>query len=88
MWRCSGQSWLHSFATISTRALGFSKGHVEDSDMDRKETAARELAEETGIDDIEFVDGLSTELPMILGTRAKESTSKSTGISQKLKLCK
>tara|TARA_B100000287_G_C20445650_1_gene707413 strand:+ start:145 stop:555 length:411 start_codon:yes stop_codon:yes gene_type:complete len=35
----------------------FPKGHVEDSDMDRKETAARELAEETGIDDIEFVDG-------------------------------
>jgi 8-oxo-dGTP pyrophosphatase MutT (NUDIX family) len=35
----------------------FPKGHIEDSDADRKATAGRELGEETGITDIEFVDG-------------------------------
>ena len=35
----------------------FPKGHVEDNDADRKATAGRELGEETGITDIEFVDG-------------------------------
>ena len=34
----------------------FPKGHVEDSDLDRKRTAARELNEETGISDITFID--------------------------------
>ena len=33
------------------------KGHVEQEDSDIKSTAARELHEETGIDDIDFVDG-------------------------------
>jgi len=33
------------------------KGHVEDRDKDEHETAARELKEETGISEIEFVDG-------------------------------
>lgn len=35
----------------------FPKGHIENEDADRKATAARELAEETGINDIQFVDG-------------------------------
>ena len=35
----------------------FPKGHVEDADADRMSTAGRELKEETGISDIEFVDG-------------------------------
>ena len=35
----------------------FPKGHVEDKDSNRMATAARELAEETGISEIEFVDG-------------------------------
>ena len=35
----------------------FPKGHVEKTDSDRKATAARELAEETGISDIQFIDG-------------------------------
>jgi 8-oxo-dGTP pyrophosphatase MutT (NUDIX family) len=35
----------------------FPKGHIEDEDVDHKATAARELAEETGISDIEFIDG-------------------------------
>ena len=33
------------------------KGHVEDTDADEHATAARELMEETGIADIEFVAG-------------------------------
>ena len=33
----------------------FPKGHVEDDDTDYKSTAARELSEETGISDINFV---------------------------------
>ena len=33
------------------------KGHVEDDDVDKHATAARELAEETGISEIEFVTG-------------------------------
>ena len=35
----------------------FPKGHVELGDVDHKSTAARELAEETGIVDIKFIDG-------------------------------
>lgn len=34
----------------------FPKGHVEESDEDKKATAARELSEETGIDEIQFID--------------------------------
>ena len=34
----------------------FPKGHIEESDENKKITAARELSEETGITDIEFVD--------------------------------
>jgi len=37
----------------------FPKGHVEDSDEDHHSTAKRELKEETGIDEISFVDGFS-----------------------------
>lgn len=33
------------------------KGHVEPSDSDKQATARRELKEETGIDDIEFISG-------------------------------
>ena len=33
----------------------FPKGHIEDEDVDHMATAARELAEETGISDIEFI---------------------------------
>ena len=33
----------------------FPKGHVEDDDADYRSTAARELSEETGISDIDFV---------------------------------
>ena len=35
----------------------FPKGHVEGDDEDHHATASRELTEETGIDQIEFVDG-------------------------------
>jgi len=34
----------------------FPKGHVEDSDADHFETTRRELCEETGIEDIQFVE--------------------------------
>lgn len=36
------------------------KGHVEDDDGGYRQTAARELEEETGITEIEWVDGFST----------------------------
>jgi bis(5'-nucleosidyl)-tetraphosphatase len=35
----------------------FPKGHVEEIDKNEMATAQRELEEETGIEDIEFVDG-------------------------------
>jgi 8-oxo-dGTP pyrophosphatase MutT (NUDIX family) len=35
----------------------FPKGHVEEDDEDHHATARRELAEETGIDRIDFVEG-------------------------------
>ena len=34
----------------------FPKGHIEESDEDKNATAARELSEETGISEIEFID--------------------------------
>lgn len=34
----------------------FPKGHVENDDADHRSTAQRELTEETGIDQIQFVD--------------------------------
>lgn len=34
----------------------FPKGHVEDSDADHFETTRRELCEETGIEDIQFIE--------------------------------
>ncbi|MFB1005625.1 MAG: NUDIX domain-containing protein [Candidatus Poseidoniaceae archaeon] len=37
----------------------FPKGHVEEDDDDHHATARRELAEETGIDKIEFVEGFA-----------------------------
>ena len=37
------------------------KGHVEGGDEDHRATAARELAEETGITRIEWVDGFRTD---------------------------
>ena len=39
----------------------FPKGHVE-KDEDEKQTALRELIEETGISDIEFIDGFREEV--------------------------
>ena len=38
----------------------FVKGHVEDEDLSLEYTALRELAEETGIDDVELVPGFQT----------------------------
>lgn len=34
----------------------FPKGHIEESDENKKATAARELSEETGITEIKFID--------------------------------
>jgi 8-oxo-dGTP pyrophosphatase MutT (NUDIX family) len=34
----------------------FPKGHVEEGDVDRRDTAARELQEETGISDAVFIE--------------------------------
>ena len=36
------------------------KGHIEENDKNHRETALRELREETGIDDITWVDGFSS----------------------------
>ena len=36
------------------------KGHIEANDRDNHATAARELAEETGIHEIEFIEGFET----------------------------
>ena len=35
------------------------KGHIEENDENHKETALRELNEETGINDISWIDGFS-----------------------------
>ncbi|DAC57558.1 MAG TPA: NUDIX domain-containing protein [Candidatus Poseidoniaceae archaeon] len=37
------------------------KGHIEANDSDNHATAARELAEETGISEIEFIEGFESE---------------------------
>ncbi|DAC29840.1 MAG TPA: NUDIX domain-containing protein [Candidatus Poseidoniales archaeon] len=36
------------------------KGHIEANDSDNHATAARELAEETGISEIEFIEGFES----------------------------
>jgi 8-oxo-dGTP pyrophosphatase MutT (NUDIX family) len=46
---------------------GFPKGHIEEGETD-KETARREIFEETGIQDLTFIDGFkSTDSYMIKG---------------------
>ena len=40
----------------------FAKGHIEKGDREEKQTALRELLEETGISDLEFVEGFREEI--------------------------
>ncbi|MBD3330226.1 NUDIX domain-containing protein [Candidatus Peregrinibacteria bacterium] len=40
----------------------FPKGHIEDHDNSEHDTALRELKEETGIENIEFIDGYREEI--------------------------
>ena len=49
----------------------FPKGHIENEDADRKATAARELAEETGINDIQFIDGFEYRTAYDFGHKGK-----------------
>ena len=61
----------HSIASISTGSLGPPKGHVEDDDEDHIATVRRELEEETGISDVEFVPGFVKEA-VLIQTQRKE----------------
>ena len=51
----------------------FPKGHVEESDADRRAPAARELKEETGISDAVFVDDFQSELLTTSDIKGKEN---------------
>ncbi|MFH1284023.1 MAG: NUDIX domain-containing protein [Candidatus Peregrinibacteria bacterium] len=50
----------------------FPKGHVE-ADETEHETALRELAEETGITDVEFVEGFRKQISYIYNKKGKRS---------------
>ncbi len=50
----------------------FVKGHVEEDESEH-ETATRELLEETGISDIEYVDGFRVEISYIYKRKGKMS---------------
>ena len=52
----------------------FPKGHVEDSDVDHFETTRRELLEETGIEDIQFVEGFVERSEYTYRHRGKMNT--------------
>jgi bis(5'-nucleosidyl)-tetraphosphatase len=52
----------------------FPKGHVEDDDHDHHATARRELAEETGIDQIQFVEGFAEKSEYSYRHRGKKMT--------------
>jgi 8-oxo-dGTP pyrophosphatase MutT (NUDIX family) len=52
----------------------FPKGHVEEDDTDHHATAARELAEETGIDKIQFVEGFVERSEYTFKHRGKKKT--------------
>ena len=65
----------------------FPKGHVEDSDSNRIATAARELKEETGINDAKFIEDFEFRTAYNFRHKEKESTSKFSGISLKPKPC-
>lgn len=49
------------------------KGHVEDVDTNHQETAARELAEETGINEIEFISGFKTKTEYSFKNKGKRT---------------
>ena len=55
------------------------KGHVEDSDENNLVTAARELGEETGISEIEFVNGFEEQTKYSFKHKGKELTSRFFG---------
>ncbi|MBK00367.1 MAG: diadenosine tetraphosphate hydrolase [Euryarchaeota archaeon] len=48
------------------------KGHVEKSDEDHKQTALRELTEETGISKITWIDGFSKKTEYSFTKKGKE----------------
>lgn len=54
----------------------FPKGHVEDYDKDEHATAHRELLEETGIADIEFVDGFRERVSYEYYVKGGEKSNK------------
>lgn len=43
----------------------FPKGHVEEKDSSMRQTALRELQEETGISDVEFIEGFEEKISYI-----------------------
>lgn len=51
----------------------FPKGHVEKKDKSMYETALRELREETGISDVEFIDGFEEGISYIYRKKSKPS---------------
>lgn len=54
----------------------FPKGHVEERDASEQETASRELFEETGIEDIRFLEGFCEVMHYEFGRGKKELVSK------------
>ena len=55
------------------------KGHVEESDENNLVTAARELGEETGISEIEFVNGFEELTKYSFKHKGKKPTSRFFG---------
>ncbi|MCL2800071.1 MAG: NUDIX domain-containing protein [Endomicrobia bacterium] len=67
---CEGETLFLLARSRRSGKWGFPKGHIEEGESEA-ETARREILEETGIKNIEFVDGFRQEAVYIIdGTRA------------------
>jgi 8-oxo-dGTP pyrophosphatase MutT (NUDIX family) len=59
----NGATFFLLVYSARNKEWGFPKGHIEEGETD-KETARREIFEETGIQDLTFIDGLKVPIPI------------------------
>jgi 8-oxo-dGTP pyrophosphatase MutT (NUDIX family) len=75
LFRPVGKNWYYLLMHYRAGHWDFPKGHVEEGEEERQ-TARRELKEETGIEDIEVLDGFKYEYDYEFGGRDGRKKSK------------